>query len=124
VELQRRGAHVNVPKIGSRAGEICFGGIYVFHADLRRDFIWGNLNWGFFWVLGVSPREAIEEGGPLVQLVCTFGGIYGLGVFPRNVLMGGPKRQRPWVRVYLKTTVGARCLVRTAAGEGFLGCNV
>jgi hypothetical protein len=25
--VQRRGVHVNIPKIGSRAGEFCFGGI-------------------------------------------------------------------------------------------------
>jgi hypothetical protein len=25
--VQRRGVHVNTPEIGSRVGEICFGGI-------------------------------------------------------------------------------------------------
>jgi hypothetical protein len=32
--VQRRGVHVNIPKIGSRAGENCIGGISEFHADL------------------------------------------------------------------------------------------
>jgi hypothetical protein len=41
-EVQRRGVHVNPPKIGSRAGELCFGGILRFYADLRRECIWGN----------------------------------------------------------------------------------
>jgi hypothetical protein len=35
--VQRRGVHVNTPKKGSRDGEICFGGILVFHAVLRRE---------------------------------------------------------------------------------------
>jgi hypothetical protein len=41
-EFQRRGVHVNIPKRGSRVGVLCFGGIWVFHAVLRREFIWGN----------------------------------------------------------------------------------
>jgi hypothetical protein len=43
IRIQRRGTHVNVPKIGSRAGLYCFGGIWGSHADLRRDFKRGNL---------------------------------------------------------------------------------
>jgi hypothetical protein len=34
--VQRRGAHVNTPKLGSRDGEISFGGISRIHAVLRR----------------------------------------------------------------------------------------
>jgi hypothetical protein len=41
-QVQRRGTHVNTPKIGSRDGEKCFGGIQRFYAELRREFIWGN----------------------------------------------------------------------------------
>jgi hypothetical protein len=41
-EVQRRGADVNTPKIGSRVGEFCFGGILGIHAVLRRELIWGN----------------------------------------------------------------------------------
>jgi hypothetical protein len=78
---QRRGTHVSVPKIGSRVGVFCFGGILGFHADLRREFIWGNLSLVFFEGLGVYPRESIEEGGQLVCLsVC-------LGEF--NCVTGG-----------------------------------
>jgi hypothetical protein len=33
-EFQRRGVHVNVPEIGSRDGETCFGGIFRFYAEL------------------------------------------------------------------------------------------
>jgi hypothetical protein len=69
---QRRGAHVSVLKIGSRVGLFCFGGILGIHAELRREFIWGNLRLGFFGVLGGVPRSSTEEGG---RLVC-FGGIY------------------------------------------------
>jgi hypothetical protein len=74
---QRRGAHVNTPKIGSRGVLLCFGGISGFCAELRREIIWGNLDLTFFGVLGVVPRRSTEEGGP----TCAFGGIY--------VLIGG-----------------------------------
>jgi hypothetical protein len=36
------------------------------HADLRRDFNWGNLNLDFFGVLVEVPRGGGEEGGDLV----------------------------------------------------------
>jgi hypothetical protein len=36
--VQRRGGRVNTPEIGSRDGEICFGGIMGFYAELRREF--------------------------------------------------------------------------------------
>jgi hypothetical protein len=62
---QRRGAHVSVPKIGSRGAHLCFGGILGSYADLRRESVWGNLDLMVFWFLGVSPREFIEVGGPL-----------------------------------------------------------
>jgi hypothetical protein len=45
----------------------------VFHADLRREFWWGNLDLMFFGVLGGDPRSAIEEGGHW----CAFGGTLG-----------------------------------------------
>jgi hypothetical protein len=35
--VQRRGARVNTPKIGSRDGRNCLGGIMGFYADLRRE---------------------------------------------------------------------------------------
>jgi hypothetical protein len=41
-EFQRRGAHVNVPEIGSRVGVYCIGGILGFYAELRREFNRGN----------------------------------------------------------------------------------
>jgi hypothetical protein len=65
---QRRGAHVNVPKIGSRDGVYCIGGILGVYAVLRRELCWGNLNLAFFEVLVGFPREGIEEGGQLVLL--------------------------------------------------------
>jgi hypothetical protein len=68
---------VNTPKIGSRAALLCFGGISGFCAELRREFIWGNLDLTFFDVLVGVPRGFTEEGGP----TCAFGGIY--------VLVGG-----------------------------------
>jgi hypothetical protein len=62
---------VSVPKIGSRVGVFCFGGIFGFYADLRREYIWRNLNWVVLGVLGGKPRGSIEEGGPLgVHYVC------------------------------------------------------
>jgi hypothetical protein len=71
---QRRGTHVSTLKIGSRDGEICFGGILWFYADLRREFKRGNLNLTFFEVVGVSSCGIIEEGGTM----CVFGGIFAL----------------------------------------------
>jgi hypothetical protein len=68
--VQRRGAHVNTPKTGSRVGEIYFGGILRFHADLRRELFRGNLKIDFFEVLVGVPRRSIEEGGP----TCAFWG--------------------------------------------------
>jgi hypothetical protein len=67
-KVRRRGTHVNIPKIGSRVGVFVFGGIYGFCAELRREFVWGNLNLGFFGVLGVGPWEVTEEGGPMCAL--------------------------------------------------------
>jgi hypothetical protein len=40
--VQRRGADVSVPEIGSRGALLCFGGILGFYAVLRRDLFWGN----------------------------------------------------------------------------------
>jgi hypothetical protein len=74
---QRRGAHVSVPKIGSRAGLLCFGGIWRFHAELRRDFFWRNLKLDFFEVLAVVPRRDTEEGGHLCALLCVWGNLGG-----------------------------------------------
>jgi hypothetical protein len=56
---------VSTPKIGSRGELFCFGGILGFHADLRRELIWRNLDLVFFGILGWVPRESIEEGGHL-----------------------------------------------------------
>jgi hypothetical protein len=36
-QVQRRGARVNIPEIGSRDGEFGFWGNLCFHADLRRE---------------------------------------------------------------------------------------
>jgi hypothetical protein len=68
---QRRGTHVSVPKIGSRGGVLCFGGILGFHADLRRELNRRNLDLVFFGVLIGVPRGSTEEGGQLVfPFVC------------------------------------------------------
>jgi hypothetical protein len=72
-EIQRRGVDVNVPEIGSRVGQKCFGGISGFHAVLRRELFWGNLNLLFFWFMGVGPRGDTEEGGHYVFFVCVGG---------------------------------------------------
>jgi hypothetical protein len=68
-ELQRRGVHVSTLEIGSRGDKKCFGGIYGFYADLRREVDWRDLKWDFFCVLVGGPRELTEEGGPLVFLL-------------------------------------------------------
>jgi hypothetical protein len=65
--VQRRGTDVSTPKNGSRDGKFCFGGIMGFYAVLRREFWWGNLRWGGFCVLLVSPRRVTEEGGPFMR---------------------------------------------------------
>jgi hypothetical protein len=75
---QRRGAHVSVPKIGSRGAHLCFGGISGSYADLRREWVWGNLDLMVFWFLGVSPREVTEEGGTFVRSPCAFGGTFNV----------------------------------------------
>jgi hypothetical protein len=41
-KIQRRGTHVNPPKIGSRGDVNCFGGILGIYAVLRRELEWGN----------------------------------------------------------------------------------
>jgi hypothetical protein len=70
-KVRRRGTHVNIPEIGSRDGECCFGGILRFHADLRRECFRGNLVLAFFRDLGGSPRGCTEEGGRFMgQFVC------------------------------------------------------
>jgi hypothetical protein len=71
--IQRRGTHVTPPKIGSRDGELCFGGIQRFYAELRREFKWRNLKLGFLGFMGGGPRGATEEGGQLVCLLCIWG---------------------------------------------------
>jgi hypothetical protein len=77
--VQRRGVHVSPPKIGSRDGQMCFGGILRIHADLRRELDWGNLNLNFFEGLLGVPREGIEEGGPMVCFLGEFN--CALGVY-------------------------------------------
>jgi hypothetical protein len=73
--VQRRGVHVNILEIGSRGDAFCIGGIFGFHADLRRELDWGNWELVFFGVLVGTPREATEEGGPLGVHSVRFGGI-------------------------------------------------
>jgi hypothetical protein len=63
--IQRRGAHVSTPKIGSRDGGIVFGGISEFRAVSRRELFWRNLELDFFEDLLVVPRSDTEEGGTL-----------------------------------------------------------
>jgi hypothetical protein len=72
--IQRRGTHVNSPEIGSRGDAFCIGGIYEIHADLRREFFWGNFIWVIFWVLFVEPRGVVRRG----DQQCDFWGNYGL----------------------------------------------
>jgi hypothetical protein len=72
-EIQRRGADVNTPEIGSRGRVCCFGGILGFYAELRRELIWGILNLGVFCVLGGKPRGVVEEGDLIVSIGCDLG---------------------------------------------------
>jgi hypothetical protein len=72
--VQRRGTHVNTPKIGSRVGVYCSGGILRFCAELRRKTFWGNFKLDLFWVLGVSPRGPTEEGGTISMF---WGNLFG-----------------------------------------------
>jgi hypothetical protein len=69
-KVRTRGTHVNVPKIGSRVGVLCFGGILGICAELRRELVWGNFNLDFFGVLVGVPRGVIEEGGHCVTFLC------------------------------------------------------
>jgi hypothetical protein len=81
-QVQRRGVHVNIPKIGSRVGAFCFGENLGFCAELRRELRGGNWNLGTFWGLGGSPRRCTEEGGPFM---CQF--VY-LGEFVVLLVVG------------------------------------
>jgi hypothetical protein len=72
---QRRGTHVSVPKIGSRDGVLCFGGIQRFYAELRRELGWGNFDLVISEVLPVGPRGFIEEGDHLCAF-CVFEGMF------------------------------------------------
>jgi hypothetical protein len=71
-QIQRRGTHVSTPEIGSRVGELCFGGISGIYADLRRELFWGEFEIGVFGVLLGVPTWGCEEGGHY----CVFEGIY------------------------------------------------
>jgi hypothetical protein len=74
---QRRGVHVNAPEIGSRDGDLCIGGIWGSHADLRREFNWRNLVLVIFEVLTGVPRGYIEEGDQWCMfegMFCAIGG--------------------------------------------------
>jgi hypothetical protein len=75
--VQRRGGRVNTPEIGSRDGINCFGGISGFHAELRREFKWGNFNLVVFGFLGGGPRGTVRRGGTMVFI---WGNV--LGYFP------------------------------------------
>jgi hypothetical protein len=79
--VQRRGVHVNTPKLGSRDGGNCFGGIWGSYADLRRKIFWGNLDLEFFGGLVESPRRCTEEGG---TTLCFLGELFG--ELPGNVV--------------------------------------
>jgi hypothetical protein len=117
--VQRRGVHVNTPKIGSRVGVLCFGGIYQFYAELRRDFKRGNLDLLFFCGLGGVPRRLIEEGGEQWCNLGEFRGFWG------SKFWGGTRVQH--VRDLLTITMsGGEVFVRdegipyntTPRGEG------
>jgi hypothetical protein len=91
---QRRGAHVSVPKIGSRGAHLCFGGIWGVYAELRREFNWRNWDLVFFEGLTVVPRGAIEEGGRFVfppvllgEFMCV--GVLGLHGIGREAMGRG-----------------------------------
>jgi hypothetical protein len=74
-KFQRRGVHVNIPKIGSRGGGNCLGEFLGVYAELRREFGRGNLKLEFFGVMFGGPRKGIEEGGQIVLLRVCFRGI-------------------------------------------------
>jgi hypothetical protein len=42
-------------EMGSRGAQNCFWGNIGICAELRREFNWGNLNLGVFWVYGRGP---------------------------------------------------------------------
>jgi hypothetical protein len=71
--ISRRGTHVNTLEIGSRGGNLCFGGIMGFRADLRRELDGGELKLVVFWNLGGDLTWGWEEGGHL----CVFGSVVG-----------------------------------------------
>jgi hypothetical protein len=101
-EVQRRGTHVSVPEIGSRDGQLNFGGIWESYADLRREIKGGDFNLGVFCVLGVGPRKCVEEGGPF-SVICVFGELTYCGWGDLKGVRGGVFSQ--------ERTSGASCLV-------------
>jgi hypothetical protein len=90
-QVQRRGVHVNTPKIGSRVGELCLEEFYWFYAVLRRESIWGNFNLVNLGFLSGGLTWACEEGGPFSVFIACLGEFIGpielvWGIWVRNLL--------------------------------------
>jgi hypothetical protein len=83
----RRGAHVNIPELGSRGAEKCLEEFWGVYAVLRRKFDWGNFTLGFFGVLVGCPRRSGEEGGQLV-FPRVFWGLIGWFYWGTPVVLG------------------------------------
>jgi hypothetical protein len=77
---------VNTPKIGSRVGGNCFGGILRFHAELRREFEGGDWELVSFEVSGRWAHVGGEEGGQFVCFLCVLGDLFGCS--PVDVWLG------------------------------------
>jgi hypothetical protein len=107
--VQRRGGRVNIPEIGSRVGETCFGGIQRFYAELRREYFWGNLDLMFFGGLGGFPRGGVRRGGN--------NGVV-LGEFKFGLLSFKCAWVGQLVRGFLRASSGARGLY-----QGSLTCQ-
>jgi hypothetical protein len=124
---QRRGVDVRTLEKGSRGGERCFGGIFGNRAELRREWCWGNWDLIVFCVLGVEPRKGVEEGGPMVCVLCELGPVclwmglpiglwYKVSCFKKRLYGGVTLKTVQGTRCFTMTVQGARGLVKYAIG--------
>jgi hypothetical protein len=74
-EVQRRGVHVNIPKIGSRVGVCCFGGILGGLRCFTKRIERGKLVFSNFWDFWAVGSRGVGGGGTLCALFVRLRGI-------------------------------------------------
>jgi hypothetical protein len=76
-KVQRRGADVNVPKIGSRDGVCCsWGNLRVLRCFTKRIYL-EELRFGGFWGFWAVGLRGVGGGGALMCFLCVLGDLVG-----------------------------------------------